>query len=87
MFANFNDGSRTRGSTLTARSLYNMKHVSILVPNEAVLASIVDPRTLLIGANDFLKAADKSPMFDVQLVGLTKDVRLHDSLFSVHTDV
>lgn len=64
-----------------------MKHVSILVPNEAVLASIDDPRVMFTGVNDFLQAAGKPPMFKVQLVGLTKEVKLHNGLFTVHTDM
>lgn len=64
-----------------------MKHVSILVPKEAVIASIVDPRLMFFGVNDFLEAAGKAPLFNVQLVGLTKEMRLHNSLFSVHSDV
>ncbi|MEJ7681857.1 MAG: hypothetical protein WKG06_29215 [Segetibacter sp.] len=32
-----------------------MMHVSILVPHEAVMASIVDPRTMFAGVNDFWK--------------------------------
>ncbi len=63
-----------------------MKHVSILIPVEAVLASIVDPRTLLTGVNDFLTASYQDPAFKVQLVGLTKEVRLNQGLFSVHVD-
>jgi len=63
-----------------------MKHISILVPNEAVLASIIDPRTMFTGVNDFLELAQKPPMFKVQLVGLTKEVHLHGGLFTVHTD-
>ncbi|MBB5396366.1 GlxA family transcriptional regulator [Mucilaginibacter sp. AK015] len=63
-----------------------MKQVSILITNEAVLASIVDPRIIFTGANDFLAAMGKPPAFNVQLVGLEKEVRLHGGLFSVHTD-
>ena len=63
-----------------------MKHVSILVPVEAVLPSIVDPRTILTGVNDFLAAGYNDPAFKVQLVGLTKEVRLNQGLFSVHVD-
>lgn len=63
-----------------------MKNVSILIPNEAVLASIADPRIMFTGVNDFLAATGKPPMFNVQLVGLEKEVRLHGGLFSVHTD-
>lgn len=60
-----------------------MKHVSILVPQEAVMASVVDPRTMFTGVNDFLRMAGHPPMFNIQLVGLTRNVTLHDT-FSVH---
>ncbi|MBD1385770.1 helix-turn-helix domain-containing protein [Mucilaginibacter rigui] len=63
-----------------------MRHVSILITNEAVLASIVDPRIIFTGVNDFLAAAGKPPAFNLQLVGLHKEVKLHGGLFSVHTD-
>jgi transcriptional regulator GlxA family with amidase domain len=63
-----------------------MKHVSILITNEAVLASIVDPRIIFTGVNDFLEAAGRPPVFKVQLIGLANEVRLHSGLFSVHTD-
>lgn len=64
-----------------------MKHVSILVPNEAVLASIVDPRTMFTGVNEFLEVAGKPALFNVQLVGLSKEVRLNKGLFTINTDV
>ncbi|TFF38253.1 GlxA family transcriptional regulator [Mucilaginibacter psychrotolerans] len=63
-----------------------MKHVSILITNDAVLASIADPRIMFTGINDFLEAAGKPPLFKVQLIGLSPEVRLHSGLFSVHTD-
>ncbi|WPV01518.1 helix-turn-helix domain-containing protein [Mucilaginibacter sp. cycad4] len=64
-----------------------MKHVAILIPNEAVLASIVDARTIFTGANDFLQSMGKQPVFDVQMVGLSKEVKVHGGMFSVHTDI
>lgn len=64
-----------------------MKHVSILIVNDAVLASIADPRMMFTGVNEFLEASGKPALFEVQLVGLKKEVRLHNGLFSVHTDV
>lgn len=67
--------------------LINMKHVAILIPNEAVLASIVDARTIFTGANDFLQAMGRQPAFNVQMVGLTKEVKVHGGMFSVHPDV
>lgn len=63
-----------------------MKHVSILVPEEAVLAAITDPRYLFTAVNDFLQKAGKPPLFKVELVGLTKEVRLNQGSFSVHVD-
>ena len=63
-----------------------MKHISILVPESSVLDSITAPRYLFTAVNNFLESAGKPPLFDVHLVGLTKEVRLHDDLFSVHAD-
>lgn len=63
-----------------------MKHISILVPFESVPASIVDPRYMFTAANEFLKQAGKEPLFDVHLVGLTRDVSLNGGAFSVHAD-
>jgi transcriptional regulator GlxA family with amidase domain len=64
-----------------------MKHISILVPNEAVLASVDDPRYMFTAANEFLEAAGRPPLFKVQLVGLTKEVKLHKGTFTVHPDL
>ena len=62
-----------------------MKSVSILVPEEAVLASIDDPRMMFAGVNEFLESEGKLAMFDIQLVGLSKEVHLHKGLFTVHS--
>jgi transcriptional regulator GlxA family with amidase domain len=63
-----------------------MKHVSILVPEEAVLASITDPRYIFTAVNDFLIKAGDDPLFKVELVGLSKQVLLNQGTFTVHTD-
>lgn len=63
-----------------------MKHISILVPHEAVPAAIVDPRYMFMAVNQFLKDAGKEPAFNVELVGLTKQVPLNNGAFSVNTD-
>lgn len=62
-----------------------MKHISILVPESAVLASICDPRYLFTAINDFLAAKGQAPLFEVQLVGMSEAVRVQGS-FTVHTD-
>lgn len=63
-----------------------MKHISILVPHEAVPAAIVDPRYMFMAVNQFLKDAGKEPAFNIELVGLTKQVPLNNGAFSVNTD-
>jgi len=65
---------------------FDMKHISILVFNEAVLASIVDPRTMFTGVNEFLEASGKPALFKVQLVGLSREIKLNNGLFSIHSD-
>lgn len=63
-----------------------MKHVSILVPETAVLAAIGDPRYMFTAVNEFLTSANKPPLFQVELVGASKEIRLNGGSFSVHTD-
>jgi transcriptional regulator GlxA family with amidase domain len=63
-----------------------MKNVSILVPETAVIEAIGDPRYMFTAANEFLVASGKQPLFNVQLVGLKKNVQLLNGLFSVHPD-
>lgn len=63
-----------------------MRHISILVLRESVMASIADPRYMFTAVNEFLKGQGKPPMFTVQLVGLDREVRLNGDAFSIHTD-
>ncbi|RFS15374.1 GlxA family transcriptional regulator [Emticicia sp. C21] len=63
-----------------------MKNITILIPENAVLAAINDPRNIFTSVNQFLQMAGKPAAFNVQMVGLTKEVKLHDNLFTVHAD-
>lgn len=63
-----------------------MKNISILVPETAVMAAIADPRYMFTAVNQFLASAGKPDLFEVQLVGLSKEVRLSDGVFSIHPD-
>lgn len=63
-----------------------MKHVSILVPETAVIEAVADPRYLFTAVNQFLESAGKAPLFKVEVVGQNKEIKLEKSLFSVHTD-
>ena len=63
-----------------------MIQVSILAPLNSVLPSIVDPRTIFTGANEFLQSLGRPPLFTVQLVGMTKQVDFYDGVFSLRTE-
>jgi transcriptional regulator GlxA family with amidase domain len=63
-----------------------MMNVSILILEDAVMASIVDPYTMFNGVNQFLETAGKDAAFRIQLVGLNRVVKFNKNLFSVHVD-
>jgi transcriptional regulator GlxA family with amidase domain len=63
-----------------------MKNVSILVPESSVMQAIADPQYLFSVANQFLVSMGKKPLFNVQLVGAKKEVKLNDGMFSIHID-
>ncbi len=63
-----------------------MKNVSILVLETAVIEAVADPHYMFRAVNEFLQAAGKDPLFEIQLVGLTKTVKLNNCLFTVHVD-
>lgn len=63
-----------------------MKNVSILVPESSVMQAIADPQYLFSAVNQFLAVAGKKPLFNVQLVGAKKEVKLNDGIYSVRTD-
>ena len=63
-----------------------MKNIAILVPVTAVIEAVADPRYAFTAINEFLKSTGEMPMFHVQLVGLSNDVRVADGLFTIHAD-
>jgi transcriptional regulator GlxA family with amidase domain len=63
-----------------------MKNISILVPESSVMQAIADPQYLFSAANQFLVAAGKQPIFNVQLVGVNKEIRFNNGMFSIKTD-
>ncbi|WP_422348711.1 GlxA family transcriptional regulator [Flagellimonas sp.] len=64
-----------------------MKTIYTLVPETAVAEGVTGPRYLFTTANHFLQAVGKEPLFDVQLVGQKKEVRVQDGAYSVTTDL
>ena len=63
-----------------------MKHVSVIVPETAVIEAIADPRYLFTAVNQFLEMSGRPSLFTVQLVGLNNEIKLNNNSFSVHTD-
>jgi transcriptional regulator GlxA family with amidase domain len=65
-----------------------MKHVSILIPEgECILSSIVGPFKAFNMANRYLEKTGRQPMFDIHLVGLNREIKFYEGLFSVHPDL
>lgn len=63
-----------------------MKKITILVPESAVIESVADPQYLFTTANQFLQARGEKPLFEVSLVGLTREVGFRNGMYAVHTD-
>ncbi|MBO9638633.1 GlxA family transcriptional regulator [Siphonobacter aquaeclarae] len=63
-----------------------MKRITILVPEGAILGSIEGPRQLFTQVNQFCLANGQKPLFQVKLVGMTKDTRISGGLYTIHTD-
>ncbi len=62
-----------------------MKNVSILVPENSVMQAIADPQYLFSAVNQFLAVSGKKPLFNVELVGLKKQIKINEGSFSIHT--
>ncbi|MDQ3015916.1 MAG: helix-turn-helix domain-containing protein [Bacteroidota bacterium] len=63
-----------------------MKNISILIPQKAILGSIEGPRQLLTQVNQFANARRQPALFNVQLVGLKKDMPIVGGLYTIHCD-
>jgi transcriptional regulator GlxA family with amidase domain len=63
-----------------------MKNVSILIPESSVMQAIADPQYLFSEVNQFLMVSGKAPLFNVELVGEKKEMKLNGGMYSVHTD-
>jgi transcriptional regulator GlxA family with amidase domain len=71
---------------LSLSVIMKMKQITILVPETAVVEAVADPRYMFTAVNEFLKSKGHAPLFNVKLVGLTKEVKLMDGIFTIHTD-
>ncbi|HYI77625.1 MAG TPA: helix-turn-helix domain-containing protein [Chryseolinea sp.] len=61
-----------------------MKRISILIPKgEAVMGSIEGPHKVFNQVNEFLADMGRPPLFEVKLVGLSRDEQRYENLFTV----
>lgn len=60
-------------------------NISILVPENAVMQAVADPQYLFSAVNQFMTVAGKKPLFNVQLVGAKKEVKINNGLFTINT--
>lgn len=65
---------------------YCMKHISILIPQGAILGSLEGSRQLLTQVNQFFAMRGLEPLFEVQLVGLEVETPVSGGLYTVHAD-
>ncbi len=65
-----------------------MKHIFIIVPNGAVALSCIEGSFVAFSrANELLVNMGKPKMFDIKLVGLTKEPMVYDGLFTVEPNL
>ncbi|AEW01435.1 AraC family transcriptional regulator [Niastella koreensis] len=63
-----------------------MKHISILVLEDATMSSIDSSYQILTRINDFLKYQGKEPFYTIEMVGLQANTALSKGLYSIHAD-
>lgn len=63
-----------------------MKHVSILVPEKAILGSLEGTRQLFTQVNHFFREQGRDPLFKVQLVGMKEHTKLSGGLYTINAD-
>jgi transcriptional regulator GlxA family with amidase domain len=64
-----------------------MKTITILVPQNAVPAAIVDPQYLFTAVNGFFSQAGHQPFFKVQLVGVQKEIQLSNGMLTIRPEL
>lgn len=65
-----------------------IRHISIIVPHgHASLVNIEGTHQIFNGVNGFCKSMGKPPLFQVQLVGLSRETRQTHGLFTINPEV
>ncbi|MBN2611085.1 MAG: helix-turn-helix domain-containing protein [Bacteroidales bacterium] len=60
-----------------------MKTISILVPEKSVIQAIADPQYCFSTVNRFMTESGELPMFNIELIGLRKEISLDEGRYIV----
>ncbi|QNL51073.1 helix-turn-helix domain-containing protein [Olivibacter sp. SDN3] len=63
-----------------------MLHISVLVTENVLIAVVGNIHYLFRKVNDFLVESGQDPLFEITLVGLSKEVELNEGMFKVSPD-
>lgn len=63
-----------------------LKKISILVPESSVLQAIADPQYCFTAVNQFMVLSGKEPLFQVELVGDKKVIKLNNDRYCIYPD-
>lgn len=63
-----------------------MKDISVLIVFNALIAAIGNTRYLFDMVNDFLSQSGKLPLFKVRLVGVERELKLDNGLYTIQAD-
>ncbi|MCC5916410.1 MAG: helix-turn-helix domain-containing protein [Cryomorphaceae bacterium] len=63
-----------------------MKHVAILLPEQVNVAGFDNPRQGLVETNAFLLSQGRPPAFDINIVGIEREVVVGDGLITIRAD-
>jgi transcriptional regulator GlxA family with amidase domain len=64
-----------------------MKHITILATAESDLGSIENPRRGFLEVNNYQQSQGKPPLFQVQLAGISDEIRLEHGRYIIRPDV
>src|SRR5690606_23548444 len=65
-----------------------MRHIAIIIPyGHTSLVNIEGTYQIFNGVNDFCRGMGKPPLFHIQLVGLSRETKQSNGLFTVNPDV
>ena len=63
-----------------------MKEIAIIIPHKTLISSLEDTRYMFSKVNEHLRQQGRKILFNIKLVGLTREVNLGNGLYVVKAD-